>query len=141
MKHWHCLVFLKVFLFFSLPEHPDPPPNIIIEKWLDYEPQKRRVRYIPPDNSNINIAKAQQNVLIQWEPLQGEVKKQYTDLGCEVADPYEYAKKYGLEMVSTPNNQEVELTGDLHALKLIDMDKLNIKKKIDGEHNRFINSF
>jgi hypothetical protein len=44
-------------------------------------------------------------------------------------------------MVSTPHNQSVELTGDVHALKLVDMEKLNIKKKVECESNRFINSF
>ena len=107
---------------------------------LDYEPQKRRVRYIPPEKI-LTAVKPQKNLLIQWDPLDYEVKKEYKDLGCEVADPYEYAKKYGLEMADTYQKQEIELTGDLFALNYVDLDKLNIKKKIDCQNNRFINSF
>lgn len=124
-----------------LPAKPEPPPNIIIEKWLDYEPQKRKVRYIPPDN-NVIIQKPQPNVLIQWDPLQYEVKKEYNDLGVEVADPYEYARKYGLDMADSYHEKhEVELTGDVFALKYLDHDKFNIQKRTELGNNKFINSF
>ena len=112
-----------------LPHQPEPPPNIIIEKWLDYEPQQRQVRYIPPERvvqQNIQPAK---NVLIQWELPDVEINKVYNDLGCEVVDPYEYARKHGLRMAQSYQNHEVELIGDLHALQLVDLDLLNIKKK------------
>ena len=126
-----------------LPQQPEQPPNIIIEKWLDYEPQQRRVLYLPPEKvvqQNIQPAK---NVLIQWETPNVQIKKEYKDLGYEVVDPYEYAQKYGLQMVDTNQNQ-VELTGDLHALKYVDLDQLNIKKKNEvykSEYNKVINTF
>jgi len=125
-----------------MPLNSNPSPNIIVEKWLDYEPQKRRVRYIPPDNSKIKKFKEPKNILIEWElPEAKEVKKTYTDLECEEVDPYEYAQKYGLDMAPMSHNQEIELVGDLDALKLIDIDKMNIKKKAEGENIKYIHSF
>lgn len=83
------------------------------------------------------------NVIIQWEPLEADVKVQIQCLGVQVVDPAAYISRYGSSLVDSsrlpaqankfkaPIGQRLAkdscsddlpiLTGDVHALKLIDL--------------------
>ncbi len=45
---------------------PNKPPSIIIERWLPFKEQKRRVVFKKPSDPDMVIIKPK-NVIIQWE--------------------------------------------------------------------------
>jgi hypothetical protein len=74
---------------------PQKPQNVLIEKWLPYRPQRRRVvfqrscRPTPPNP---------RNTIIEWEAPDVEVEKVCRELGVVDADPEEYVRRYGPEL-------------------------------------------
>ena len=118
------------------------PPVFIRHKPICLKKQKN----IPPQNlfhrtTFPNIPT--KNVIIQWEPLEADVKVQIQCLGVQVVDPAAYISRYGPSLVDSsrlpaqankfkaPNGHRLAkdgcsddlpiLTGDVHALKLIDL--------------------
>ncbi len=111
----------------------------------------------PPDP----VYTPQKNTIIQWQTPEIKVTKKYKHLGVINADPDEYRKMYsasllkaneipdfaaqiqlpdGIELASNVarsssyDDDFIELEGDLHALKLIDLDKEGLgyyKKYLD----------
>jgi len=79
----------------KLSSLPAKPQNILIEKWLPYKAQKRRVVYqrscaAPPPNPK--------NLVIEWEAPDVEVEKVCKNLGVVAADPEEYVRRFGAEL-------------------------------------------
>ena len=131
-----------------LPLLPTPPQNILVERWLGYDERERRVVFQPAPP--LTPSPAQKNVLIQWESPDVEVSKDFKALGIAEANPAEYTARYGSGLVETAKLPEVvvanfkapeghvfgsdykpklpKLVGDLHALGLIDLDKVGLSE-------------
>ena len=123
-------------------ELPAKPQSVLIERWLPYNEVKRRVIFkaAPPDP----IIVKPRNTIVQWEAPQVHVRKELKYLGIVKANPAEYVRTYnetlrvtrdlpdfvfdikhpdGLVVAADYKAKELhELEGDLHALKLINLD-------------------
>lgn len=130
-----------------LPPLPSKPQSVIIERWLPYSQVKRRVIF-QRSNEREPIVVKPRNVIVQWEAPQVIIKKDFKYLGIIRANPVEYVKRYGPMLKSTkelpdfvldikpPNgvvlaadyqyNQTHELEGDLHALRLVDLERVGL---------------
>ncbi len=73
--------------------------SIIVERWLPYKQQKRRVIYqkAPP----VQPPAPQKNLIIQWEGTQARVVKEFRNLGIIKADPNTYVQQYGPQLRPT----------------------------------------
>ena len=73
--------------------------SVIVERWLPYKQQKRRVIYqkAPP----IQAPTPQKNLIIQWEGTQARVVKEFRNLGIIRADPNTYVQQYGTQLRPT----------------------------------------
>ncbi len=73
--------------------------SIIVERWLPYKQQKRRVIYqkAPP----VQPPAPQKNLIIQWEGTQARVVKEFRNLGIIKADPNTYVQQYGSQLRPT----------------------------------------
>ena len=77
---------------------PPRPQDIIVEKWLPYRPQKRRVVFQRAASMQQLVPR---NLIIEWEAPDVEVVKQCRDLGVVDADPEEYCRRFGKELKKT----------------------------------------
>ena len=134
----------------KMPDMPAKPQSIIIEKWLPYEPQKRRVifqRSSPIRNLNEKPVK---NLLIEWRYSDPLIEKDIKITTVQ-ADPNHYTTIYGnllrdsvdvREFVNNYDNgphvltgqNRYELEGDLNALKFLDnptLDKLGLSRTLN----------
>ena len=123
------------------------PQDIIIERWLGYPKLRRNVIH-QKGSSTLHTQSAPKNVIIDWETTghTDRVNQKYHFLGVETADPLEYERRHGHELVDThklpsfvselnskiPSGEilasnvsqtEFLLTGDVDALKLVDKSK------------------
>ena len=127
-----------------LAEIPTKPQSVIVERWLPYPIQKRKVIFNKINNQDSVVLKPK-NMIIQWEPPQVHVKKEFQYLGIVRANPTEYVRRYGntlIEPVNLPKfvvdiqppegvvlasqktkEQLFELEGDIEALNYVDLDK------------------
>jgi len=78
-----------------LPHLPPKPPSIIIEKWLPFPKQRRRVVYEGSHSVNYAGPNRVKNTIIQWESPAPVIKKGIRYLGVSDADPNEYRARYG----------------------------------------------
>lgn len=125
-----------------LPPVPPKPQQIFVERWLPYGEQRQRVVF--------EAAKAichvpdPKNVVIQWDAPDVEVRREVKNLGVQQADPQDYLRRHGAQLVrpdqlpevavkyaqtqgvqlaaSTSASQNVVIEGDVQALSLIDLD-------------------
>jgi hypothetical protein len=123
----------------KLPDQPQKPQNILIEKWLPFKPRTRRVVFQrscvpPPPNPR--------NLVIEWEQPCVQVEQQCVDLGVVDADPETYARQYGPELkrpeeipplcqgpacaglqrsATWSAADTLRLTGDVEALRRVDL--------------------
>lgn len=126
-----------------LPALPCKPQSVLIERWLPYAQQKRRVIFQGPQ-CQCPVVCPPKNVVVQWESPKAKVKKEVKYLGVIRANPAEYVDQYGdsllasdalpdiVNEVPTPDdltlaadaqqNELHELEGDVDALKLINLD-------------------
>ncbi len=79
----------------KLPDQPQKPQNILIEKWLPFKSRTRRVVFQrscvpPPPNPR--------NLVIEWEQPCVQVEQQCIDLGVVDADPETYVRQFGPEL-------------------------------------------
>jgi hypothetical protein len=79
----------------KLSNLPAKPQNVIIEKWLPYQKQKRRVVFHPAQGC---AAENPRNLIIEWEAPEVEVEQVCRNLGTINADPEEYRRQYGNEL-------------------------------------------
>lgn len=127
-----------------LAEIPTKPQSVIVERWLPYPTQKRKVIYNKTNKPDSIVLKPK-NLIIQWEPPQVHVKKEFQYLGIVRANPTEYVRRYGNTLIDSANlpkfvddiqppdgvvlaSQKTkehffELEGDIEALKYVDLDK------------------
>ena len=122
---------------------PTKPQAVLIERWLPYKEVKRRVIFqaSPPDPVVIKP----RNTIVQWEAPKVEIRKDFKYLGVVKANPADYVQRYGSVLKLTRDLPEFvldikhpeglvlaadykssaihELEGDLHALKLINLER------------------
>ena len=134
-------------------ELPAKPQSVLIERWLPYAEVKRRVLFqaAPPDP----IVVKPRNTIVQWEAPEVQIRKEFKYLGIVKANPAEYVHTYGLSLrvshdlpnfvheIRNPDGLVLaadykssgihELEGDLHALKLIDLDREGL-----GEYRQYL---
>lgn len=72
---------------------PPQPQKVIVERWLPYDKQERRIIVEKPAEACIEKPK---NLIIEWEQALATTEKKIQILGVEPADPDEYVKKYYL---------------------------------------------
>lgn len=129
------------------------PQDLIIERWLGFPKQKRNVVH-KRAQSQVSTQPAPRNVIIDWETTGhvGRVEQKMNFLGVETADPAEYERRHGNELVTSdrlpsdivnklqvPNGEylaannnfdlnEFILTGDVNALKLVDRNRNDLNQ-------------
>ena len=138
-----------------LPAIPSKPQQIFIEKWMPFKKQKRRVIFQKAEADC--ILPNPRNLIIQWDQPEVEVKRNYKKLGIERADPEEYVRRHGhdllrhdeffskIKSIGAPDSLiQIEshfdqglpdLEGDLEALKLIDLERSGL-----GEYRSFLSN-
>ena len=132
---------------------PHPHQEIIVERWLSYPKQKRNIIHQKSASTTSVSHPHTKNIIIDWETVNTQTtdfKNQKVNfLGVETADPNEFVRRYGNELVEThklpsfvneltaniPNGEvlasnltqnEFILTGAVDALKLVDTNKINL---------------
>ena len=137
-------------------ELPAKPQNILVERWLPYIPQKRRVIFQAAPQDPIVVKP--KNIIVQWAAPKTVVRREVKYLGVVRADPATYINQYGssirqstqlpdiVNQINTPNNLVLaanveysglhELEGDLHALNLVDLDKVGL-----GQYKNHLGKF
>jgi len=133
---------------------PPKPQAVLIERWLPYSQVKRRVIFNKPSGNDPVIVKPR-NIIVQWEAPQVQIKKEYRYLGVVTANPLDYVRTYGSTLKKSAELPEFvreipapdgltlaadyepsgvhELEGDLHALKLIDLNAEGL-----GEYSEYV---
>lgn len=76
---------------------PERPPNIIIEKWLQYRVPKRQVKFLRSSSTSF----IPRNLIIEWEAPGVKITRKCKDLGVHHQDPAEYVRLYGAELKNT----------------------------------------
>ncbi|RNA43575.1 hypothetical protein BpHYR1_019798 [Brachionus plicatilis] len=109
-----------------LPPIPPKPQQIFVEKWLPFKQQKRRVVFEPAEADC--VLPNPRNLVIQWEAPEVEVRREYKNLGSQLADPQEYVRRYGSELAVTASDSHrelglPELEGEVEALRLVDLER------------------
>ena len=120
-----------------LPQLPQPPQDIVVERWLEYGPRARRVVFQPAPK--LIPAPAPKNVLIQWDSPNVALNRQFRNLGIQPANPAQYVATFGASLVlpsqipalaqgvkpvgailaAESSPKPVTLVGDVAALSLI----------------------
>lgn len=115
----------------KMPQLPSKPQSVIIEKWLPYEKQKRKITF---ESTTVKEApkKAVKNLIIEWQQPNSIITKEIKYVGMERADPKEYLAKYGsslrngddlpkfaldLDYISRSSALSPELKSELEKLK------------------------
>lgn len=122
---------------------PTKPQDVILERWLPYKDQKRKIILNPKPDDPIQLIP--KNIIVEWKRIEcSSIKTDIKNLGVEKADPVKYAETYGESLVAAYEMPEIvnevkrkhdiplaadkinhkyymELEGDIHALKLFDL--------------------
>ena len=123
-------------------ELPAKPQSVLIERWLPYAEVKRRVLFQPAPPDPVIVKP--RNIIVQWEAPEVHIRKELKYLGIVKANPAEYVHTYGQALRASRDLPEFvydiknpdglilaadykapdlhELEGDLHALKLVNLD-------------------
>lgn len=131
-----------------LPRLPDPPQDVLIERWLSYPKRQRRVVFEPAPQ--IQLQPAPRNVIIHWDAPRVNLQTSFKYLGVAYdSSPCEYMNKHGGELyeardmprmagMKLPVGENLacysiseteslpRLVGDLHALRLLDLDRVGL---------------
>jgi len=129
-----------------LPPIPPKPQQIFLEKWLPFKQPKRRVVYQPAEPDC--LLPNPRNMVIQWDAPEVEINREYKNLGSHLANPDEYVRRYGSELVrheefkqaaariGAPDSVIVsdshaelglpELEGEVQALSLVDISRTDL---------------
>ena len=138
-----------------LPPIPPKPQQIFVEKWLPFKQQKRRVVFHPAEPDC--VLPNPRNLVIQWEAPEVEVTREYKNLGSHLADPDEYVRRFGSELLrheefreaasrigapeavtSSDSHRELglpELEGEVQALRLVDLERNGL-----SEYRSYLNN-
>jgi len=77
-----------------LPAPPPKPRDIIIERWIPYGAQAKR-RTVVQRAGSAQQYRAPRNVIIQYEPIQARVVRQFQRLGIQQEIPQVYVQRWG----------------------------------------------
>lgn len=119
----------------KLAPEPPVPQTVTVERWLPYEKRERKV-ILEKKPLDPCVVKPK-NIIYEWQPQCVNTKTNVKDLGVEESCPNKYALKHGASLKSVnelpefaknikapvSSAKDMELVGDLEALKLIDLDK------------------
>ena len=72
--------------------------DIIIERWVPYGAQAKR-RTIVQRAAAAQQYQAPRNVIIQYEPVQVRIVRQFQRLGVTQANPQQYLQQYGAQLL------------------------------------------
>jgi hypothetical protein len=81
-----------------LPPLPPRPRDIIIERWVPYGAQAKR-RTIVQRAAAAQQYAAPRNVIIQYEPAQVRIVRQFQRFGVTQANPQAYLQQYGASLL------------------------------------------
>jgi len=81
-----------------LPPLPPRPRDVVIERWVPYGLQAKR-RTIVQRAAAPRPYAAPRNVIIQYEPAQVRVVRQFQRLGVTAANPVAYVQTYGAQLL------------------------------------------
>jgi hypothetical protein len=81
-----------------LPPLPPRPRDIIIERWVPYGAQAKRRTIVQRAAAAAQYARPR-NVIIQYEPVQVRIVRQFVRLGVTPADPVTYVQQYGATLL------------------------------------------
>lgn len=123
---------------------PTKPQDVILERWLPYRDQKRKIILNPKPEDPIQLIP--KNIIVEWKRIEcSSIKTDIKNLGVEKTDPSKYVEQYGNTLMNAYEMPEIvnevkqkheniqlaadktnfkyymELEGDIHALKLIDL--------------------
>lgn len=139
-----------------LPARPQP---IIVERWLAFPEQRRRVVFTRHPEPDAYYEKPR-NMIIQWEQPQVKITREYRDLGVVRANPEEYLARFGADKLLSASqlpdfvrnirpptglvlasdmpfvHRVPELEGDLFALSMFDLEREGL-----GEYRGYIGRF
>ncbi len=126
-----------------LPELPDKPQDVHIERWLPFKDIKRQIILNPKPSDPVQCKP--RNLIVNWEKRNCcHINTDIINLGVEKTDPLVYLQTYGAALTHETEMPEIcdevkrehgiplavdqcensfykELEGDIHALKLIDL--------------------
>ena len=138
----------------KLPDQPEKPRSIFIEKWLPYKQQTRRVVFEKVNDCD-SLLPNPKNLIIEWQKPDVEITHEVKNCGVAFADPEEYVRRYGPELSQPedmpalvaahngpvhlvqpeqPKKQEPRLEGDVDALRLIDLELVGL-----GQYKNLLN--
>ena len=129
-----------------LPQVPQKPQEIFIERWLPYKPQKRKIIY--KKSEPIKIIPDPKNVIVDWDIPDVEICQEIKTVGVFEVDPKKYLQKYGQEALAFkklpkiaknipapdgltlagdhPEKPCPPIEGDIECLRLLDLDKVGL---------------
>ena len=126
-----------------LPELPDKPQDVHIERWLPFKDIKRQIILNPKPSDPVQCKP--RNLIVNWEKRNCcHINTDIINLGVEKTDPLVYLQTHGASLTHETQMPEIcdevkrehgiplavdqcensfykELEGDIHALKLIDL--------------------
>jgi hypothetical protein len=83
----------RVVILERLAKLPQKPQSALIDRWLPYTQQKRKIIYQPPPPDP--FCRVSRNAIIQWQTPKIVIKRRIKNLGVIHAEPSEYVSKYG----------------------------------------------
>jgi hypothetical protein len=81
-----------------LPPLPPRPRDIIIERWVPYGAQAKRRTIVQRAAAAQQYARPR-NVIIQYEPAQVRIVRQFQRLGVTLTNPQAYVQQYGASLL------------------------------------------
>ncbi|RNA19890.1 hypothetical protein BpHYR1_024240 [Brachionus plicatilis] len=138
----------------KLPQAPQRPQSIILERWLPFEKQTRNVVYNKPQN--FSILPDPKNLIIDWESPDIQIVRRIKNQGIFNTDPIKYSSKFkselttkfpkfaeqiprprGITLATEQNDYLPELIGDVEALKMVDLDRAGLSEYKDYLRQKF----
>ncbi|CAF1457363.1 unnamed protein product [Rotaria sp. Silwood1] len=83
-----------------LPAAPPKPRDIIIERWIPYGPQSKRKTIVQRAAAAREYPRPR-NIIIQYEPVQVRVIRQFQRLGVTQENPQLYVQRYGVSLLDS----------------------------------------
>ncbi|CAF1400637.1 unnamed protein product, partial [Didymodactylos carnosus] len=80
-----------------LPPLPPRPRDIVIERWIPYGRQAKR-RTIVQRAGPARHYQRPRNIIIQYEPIQARVIRQFQRIGVQAENPHSYVARYGASL-------------------------------------------
>jgi hypothetical protein len=80
-----------------IPPDPPKPRDIVIERWIPYGEMAKRKTIVQRAEAFKPYPKPQ-NIIIQYEPVQVRIVRQFQRLGITPEDPQAYVQRYGASL-------------------------------------------